>query len=440
MRNYAIHVIKFLTSIVFMLFFSIILLGGCSSKGNYSENVLITNKDIGNFFSSVRNVNGQAISHYKLAIFLQQRKRHKMAIDEFSKAIQCDPTMIKAYSAMGISYDKLRDYERAIYCYKFALKINPNIDSVHNNLGVSYFCQGNLDLAISAFKDAIALNFKEKRYHNNLGLAYAKKRLFPQAFDEFVLGTDKARAHANMGKIYYDLGRYEKAKIHFSAGRSIDSSSMESTNWLTEYEIITNNKRKEELSIYDTSKKFIDIKENNNITAELESTADFDIKGLMKLQISKIVKRKRPEEIIAPSSSKANLPQAPKYLSAHSGTTQNNNSIIEISNGNGVRRMAKRVGDYLKIKGAKVTRITNAQHFNFAETKIYYQDPYLHEAYEIAKEIPGFQNMEKSSNLSLNNIHVKVLIGKDLIFYDRYFSSQNIQANNCTNYRGSSHN
>ena len=283
MRNYVIHVIKFLTSLVFLLFFSIIILGGCYSKGNYSENVLITNKDIGDFFSSVRNVNGQAKSHYKLAIFLQQRKRHKMAIDEFSKAIQCDSTMIKAYSAMGISYDKLRDYERAIYCYKFALKINPNLDSVHNNLGVSYFCQRNLELAITAFKNAIALNFKEKRYHNNLGLAYAKKGLFSQAFDEFVLGTDKARAHINMGKIYYDLGQYEKAKIHFAAGRSKDSSSMDSKNGLNEDEIFTNNKRKEKLSIYDTSKNLIDIKENNNITSELDGTVDFGIEKLKQL-------------------------------------------------------------------------------------------------------------------------------------------------------------
>jgi Flp pilus assembly protein TadD len=440
MRNYQIQVIKFLTSLIFLFFLSIILLGGCYSKKNYSENNLITNKDVGNFFSSVRAVNGQAKSHYKLAIFLQERKRHKMAIDEFSKAIQSDPTMIEAYSAMGISYDKLRDYERAIYCYKFALKIYPNLDSVHNNLGVSYFYQGNLELAIRAFKDAIALNFKNKRYHNNLGLAYAKKGLFSQAFDEFVLGTDKARAHVNMGKIYYGLGQYEKAKVHFTEGRNKDFSSLESKNRMNKDEIFTNNTGKGRLFTCDQSKDSIDYNEKNSITSELKSKTDFDIEKLKQLQFSKIGNRKRPGEREVFSISKGNLPQAPDCLSTHAGMTQNNYSIIEISNGNGVRKMAKRVGDYLKIKGAKVTRITNAPHFNFAETKIYYQDTYLHEAYKIAKEIPGFQNMEKSSNLSLNNIHVKVLIGKDLIFYDNYFFSQNIQANSCIRPKGSSRN
>jgi hypothetical protein len=103
---------------------------------------------------------------------------------------------------------------------------------------------------------------------------------------------------------------------------------------------------------------------------------------------------------------------------------------IEVSNGNGVRRMAKRVGNYLKNKGTKVTRLTNAHHFNFASTKIYYQDKYLHEAYKIAKEIPGFQNMENDNNLRLDNVHIKVLIGKDLISYDKYFIRESILAEN----------
>jgi len=108
---------------------------------------------------------------------------------------------------------------------------------------------------------------------------------------------------------------------------------------------------------------------------------------------------------------------------------QKNDARIEISNGNGVDRMAKRVGNYLESKGAKVTRLTNADHFNFAETKIYYQDVYLQEAYKVAKEIPGLQNMEKKDDLSLHNVHVKVLIGKDLVPYDELFhqSTETVQ-------------
>jgi tetratricopeptide (TPR) repeat protein len=434
MRNNEIHSAWFLTSVAFSFLFASLFLGGCYLKGNHAESARLTNKDLATFFSSVRKVDGQAKSHYKMAVYLQQRKRHKMAIDEFSKAIQCDPTMTKAYNAMGISYDKLRNSERAVYCYKLALKIDPNLDYVYNNLGYSYFYQGKLDSAINAFKNAIALNDQNKRYHNNLGLAYAKKGLFYQAFNEFVLGTDKVRAHVNLGKIYYDLAQYEKAKFHFAEALSRDPSSFESQKGLNAVVDFSKINRKEKSSIYSTSKDLTDESEENTLTTELEIKADFDTEKFKILKTSGRAKSKNSEGRIAPLIPNINLDQKSEYFSEHAGVPvnaiQKNNAIIEISNGNGVRRMAKRVGNYLQNKGTKVTRLTNAHHFNFEKTKIYYQDKYLHAAYKIAKEIPGFQNMENNSDLSLNNVHVKVLIGKDLISYDKYFTRQSIQAKN----------
>jgi Flp pilus assembly protein TadD len=80
--------------------------------------------------------------------------------------------MAKAYSAMGVSYDKLRENSQAIHCYQLALKIDSNLDYVHNNLGYSYLNIGNPDAAIESFQKAIQLNDENKRYRNNLALAY----------------------------------------------------------------------------------------------------------------------------------------------------------------------------------------------------------------------------------------------------------------------------
>jgi hypothetical protein len=95
---------------------------------------------------------------------------------------------------------------------------------------------------------------------------------------------------------------------------------------------------------------------------------------------------------------------------------------IEVSNGNGVNRMATRMGNYLRNKGLNVTLLTNADHFGYEETKIYYSEPHLHDAYKVAQQIPGWQDMEKVNEFSRQNIKIKVLIGKDLISYDRLFS------------------
>jgi hypothetical protein len=99
---------------------------------------------------------------------------------------------------------------------------------------------------------------------------------------------------------------------------------------------------------------------------------------------------------------------------------------IEVANGNGVTHMAKRVGNYFNTKGLKVSKITNAEHFNFRKTKIYYLKPYLHDAYVVAQQIPGWQNMKEVDAFNCENIKIRVLIGKDMIPYHSFGEDSNI--------------
>jgi hypothetical protein len=86
---------------------------------------------------------------------------------------------------MGISYDRLGNYSRAVGCYTAALKINPDLDYVHNNMGYSYLLQGQAGQAATAFQKAIALNRTNDRYRNNLGVAYAQMGKVHLALAEF---------------------------------------------------------------------------------------------------------------------------------------------------------------------------------------------------------------------------------------------------------------
>jgi hypothetical protein len=95
---------------------------------------------------------------------------------------------------------------------------------------------------------------------------------------------------------------------------------------------------------------------------------------------------------------------------------------IEISNGNGVRHMAKNVGRYLEKKGFSVVRLTNADHFKHGRAGIYYQEEYLDIALLVAEEIPGVQKLSPMSNRERPDIHVKVLVGKDLVPHKKLFA------------------
>ena len=100
------------------------------------------------------------------------------------------------------------------------------------------------------------------------------------------------------------------------------------------------------------------------------------------------------------------------------------NSVgIEISNGNGINRMAKKVGNYLKEKGFNVRRLTNANHFSHSRTKIIYQKGYDQTVEEILKHIPLYQIKKEIGKLDRPQINVKILIGKDLIPYLEKFEN-----------------
>ena len=121
-----------------------------------------------------------------------KRGKHKFAVDELLNAIRKDPSFIKAYNALGVSYDHLGHFDLAVKSYKFALLLNPDLDYVHNNLGYSYLLNGNLDAAIDAFRKAVALDDTNKRYHNNLALAYVRKGQTDMAFEEFKLAENES--------------------------------------------------------------------------------------------------------------------------------------------------------------------------------------------------------------------------------------------------------
>jgi hypothetical protein len=98
-----------------------------------------------------------------------------------------------------------------------------------------------------------------------------------------------------------------------------------------------------------------------------------------------------------------------------------NGSYIEIANGNGVTGMAACVKHFLKRQGLPVIRATNADHFGYAQTKVYYSEGYLQQAWSVAKAIPGHQIFKKSNNIGTQNIVIKVVLGKDMKPYHHRF-------------------
>jgi tetratricopeptide (TPR) repeat protein len=185
----------------------------------------LSEKDLNEFGSSMKIIDGQAESHYKMALYFQRRKKHKFAIEELKKAVLVNPIFPKAYNAMGVSYDKLGHYTQAIGCYQSALKFDPALDYVHNNLGYSYLLKNELDEAITAFQRAIELNENNKRYRSNLGLAYVMKDQYDKAYAQFRIIEGDTGAKVKMAKLLDKLGK--EIPDHYLAKHSVSELNRE---------------------------------------------------------------------------------------------------------------------------------------------------------------------------------------------------------------------
>jgi tetratricopeptide (TPR) repeat protein len=58
---------------------------------------------------------------------------------------------------MGVAYNELGKYQKAINAYKEAIKIKPDYHKAYDNMGVAYNGLGKYQKAIDAYKEAIKI-------------------------------------------------------------------------------------------------------------------------------------------------------------------------------------------------------------------------------------------------------------------------------------------
>ena len=408
-----------LVFISFSLLSAILILyaSGCSTNlgslrwGKFGDSG--EDSKLSQFFSSIRKSPGNPDSHFLLASYYQERGQHREAIQEFKKVIAIEPGQARAYNGIGVSCDLLGFYSQAIIAYEAGLRLDPAAAYLHNNMGYSYLLQGDVDKAVVAFGKAVALNGQDGRFHNNLALAYGEKGQYDRAMAEFKLAGDEAKAHFNMAQIYYKNGLFAEAKRHYTASLTANPSftivrtGLAAANALAA--IFQPEKRKAKAEIFAAAtplqpKESISDSGGNTVPSKPEANVAEEI-----LPAPTLTLKGTETEGTPLSSDGKNLPR---------------DADIEISNGNGVNGMAARVGDYLKGKGLRVVRLTNADNFKHKGTRVFFQEGYQEMADVVAGQLPVLQNKEERKHLDRPSIKVKVLIGKDLISHGEMFEVQ----------------
>jgi len=94
-------------------------------------------------------------------------------IDFYQEFIDKDPYSTTAWYNLGIVYDKVQNYIKAVEAYEYATLIDSSFSSAHYNMGLSYIELGEYKKAIDSLNRTVEIEGREDTYiYYNLGKCF----------------------------------------------------------------------------------------------------------------------------------------------------------------------------------------------------------------------------------------------------------------------------
>lgn len=278
----------------------------------------------------------------------------------------------------------------------------------HYQLACHYQDRNRHREAIEEFMKVIAIDPQDVRAYNGIGISCDALKDFPRAFLAYdralKLNPQAGYVYNNLGYSYVLQGRYHEAVLAFRKAAE-HSGDIAMTGKI-------NNNLNMALKLSEGPK--VAAAEQPNVPAQPRQSTlavnSFDVDGHIK-------------DLMIKRNPLAAAPPAPVTAAAGapSDAIRKGNIPVEVANGNGVRHMARSVGDYLKKRGYNVVRLTNADSYSYQKGSIGYRADAQKAAQEIAAMFPGEVGLTKLKDGTKKDVRVRVLVGRDLIPYKKVF-------------------
>ncbi len=154
-----------------------------------------------------KRYNAMAIKHYNRGVELHQTGFLNQAVEEYKAAIESDPTLLEAYTNLGLIYSFQRSYAKAIEAFNKALELKSKDTTALNGLATVLYARGRVDEAMTKWKEAIDINPRFASAYCNMGTALENEKDYSKALGCFVkalrINPKMADAYYSIGNIYY---------------------------------------------------------------------------------------------------------------------------------------------------------------------------------------------------------------------------------------------
>jgi len=281
----------------------------------------------------------------------------------------------------------------------------------HYQLACHYQDRNRHREALKEYEKVIAINPTDIRAYNGTGISCDALKDFPRAF----LAYEKAlKLDPHAGYVYNNLGysyvlqkRYNEAVLSFR--KAIEQTGDSSIQKKIDNNLNMALAMSEKPHLASTAQQQ-DVQDEPQV-ATIAQAASFD----QDRHIRNLMMQRNPLATRSPSPSRTTV-------TANSLTSSPKANIsIEVANGNGVRYMARNVGEYLKKRGYNVVKLTNANSYSYQKGNVSYRADGQTTAQEIAAIFPSNVDVKKLKDGTRKDVRVRVLVGKDLIPYKKVF-------------------
>ncbi len=141
---------------------------------------------------------------------------------QLTKALESDPSLWRAWNALGAYHDGERDWVASERDYDNALRLRPQDPAILNNLGFSLMMQGRMPESAAALQTALRLDPGSAVIETNLRLALAKQGDYRRAAAGSKDEKELARALNNVGYVALVRGDYDEAEAYFQQAMLAD--------------------------------------------------------------------------------------------------------------------------------------------------------------------------------------------------------------------------
>jgi len=270
---------------------------------------------------------------------------------------------------LGRYYEGQTRFDLAINAYREAIRRDPLMVEAYTALGTSLAAQQRYDEAIRQFQAAIVLAPNAAHLHNNLGYAYLLSGDTEQAIKALEEAQRLDPAHAKSAENL----RVARAQPGKSGPQSVASRS-------TEVAVQAVTMPRPGPSLLEVAPQVFELRTSP--------------------------KARQFEKIEAVPLPPLPEPQ-PRATSVPSFK-------LEISNGNGVLGLAKRVAGRLVGAGLRTARITNQRPFDQPTTEVHYREGYAAAAAALASKLQHPVQVKPKYDLA-SHIDVRLVLGKDVL-------------------------